>query len=122
MAQTDAERQRRYRERKRAREAGTPTTPQNAAQAAPERASGIVKRPLAEAGTCGLFLDGLEVTLADGCHAYTAALTPQEALGLGLRLLKACGVAVELTGLGEDRPRPMPASTPVGMLRPAGNA
>lgn len=121
MRKSGAQRQREYRERLKARQeaaSGTPTTPQNA----PQAASGIVKRPLAEAGTCGLFLDGLEVTLADGCHAYTAALTPQEALGLGLRLLKSCGVSVELTGLGEDRPRPLPASTPISLIRPQGHA
>ena len=122
MAQSDAERQRRYRERKRAREAGTPTPPQNAAQAAPEPSAGITRRPLAEAGTCGLFLDGPVITICDGNFAYSATLSPHEMLGLGLRLLRACGVAVELTAPDAERPRPMSIHTPIAAIRPAGNA
>ena len=125
MRKSGAQRQREYRARLKARQAaasGAPTPPQNAAQAAPEPASSIVRRPLAEAGTCGLFLDGPVMTICDGNFAYSATLSPHEMLGLGLRLLRACGVAVELTAPDADRPRPMSVSTPIAAIRPQGNA
>src|SRR5512134_298363 len=102
MAKSNAQRSREWRQRQKARRlgvAGNQAVPSAASDATP--AAGVVKRPLAEKGTCGLFQDQLAITIADGEFAYTMQLSPNEALGLGLRLLQQVGVRVELTPGGE---------------------
>lgn len=118
MAQTDAERQRRYRERKRAREAGTPTPPQNAAQAAPEpsEAAGIVKQRAAPGMPAGLYLDHLTLTFVADSHAYRMQLSPNEAGELSLRLAAAVQAATRGKGIM------IPANLGLAMATEAGNA
>ena len=93
---------------------------QRARAEAAESAAGSSGTPTAPEA---LLLQGLRLGIAYGDRVYCTDLLPGEALQLAMRLFAEIGISVQLTPVSDrEAPRALPASTPVAMLKAAGNA